>query len=318
MSRKASAMLVVLGVCTAIILSGCGKPAAEAEMKLNFAPQQKTQYDSTVLIVKDFRFEQPNLGKLREEQTKTDIVMGFDQVIEAVDAEGNATAKITINSLKVQIVNKNEEKFAFDSTKEEQKSNPMAALIGQSYTIKLMPDGKASALDTTAAKNIVKSAYEKRIAESLLDDKAVAERHSIPAMPEDGKKLIAVNDSWTKVVPSPPGLLAPKSYAKTYVVKDIKDNIVTVDMTAAESGKAADGGVAGAGGMGMFAKMFDNEDLYTGTMKMDLDSEQVLLSEETLVSSYVAQETPENGDPAKGPDTLLMRFTNTNRLEKVK
>jgi len=63
--------------------------------------------------------------------------------------------------------------------------------------------------------------------------------------------------------------------------------------------------------------MFDNEDIYTGTMKLDTSTGTVLLSEETLVSRYVAQEMPENGDPAKGPDTLTMQFTNRIRLEKL-
>lgn len=312
MSRKASTVLVWLGVCTAIFLTGCGGPTAS--MKMQFSPEQKTPYESTVLIVKDFRFEQPNLNKLREEQTKTEIVMGFDQAIESVDAEGNATARVTINGLKVLIVNKNEEKFAFDSAKEESKASPFAALLGQSYTLKLTPDGQASALDAEAIKAAVKDGYEKRVAESLFDDKAIAERHSIPALPEEKQAGLKEKSSWTEVIPSPPGLLAPKNYSKTYVVKDIKDNVATVEMTAAESGEAA--GAAPGGGMGMFAKMFDNEDIYTGLMKINVATGQVLLSEETLVSSYVAQETPENGDPAKGPDTLTMRFTNKNRLEQ--
>jgi hypothetical protein len=316
MSRKASTWLVILGVMTALVLNGCGGPSAS--LKMQFSPEQTGQYESTTLIVKDFRFEQPNLNKLREEQTKTEIVMGFNQKIESVDAEGNATAKVTIESLKVAIINKNEEKFAFDSSKEESKSNPFAALLGQSYTIKLTPNGKASAVDMQAAREAIKAGYEKRVAESILDDKAVAERHSIAALPEEKQESLSVKSSWTEEVPSPPGLLAPKNYVKTYVISDIKDDIATVEMTAAESGAAADGKTAaGAGGMGMFAKMFDNEDVYTGTTKVNVASGEVLLSEETLVSSYVAQEASENGDPSKGPDTLTMRFTNKTRLVKV-
>lgn len=313
MSGKLTALVICLGLSIAIVLTGCGGPSAS--LKMQFSPEQKAQYESNVLIVKDFRFEQPTLNKLREEQTKTEISMGFEQAIEAVDAEGNATAKITIQSLKVGIINKNEQKFAFDSAKEEDKANPFAALLGQSYTIKLTPEGKASVVDAQAAKDAVKAGYEKRIAESILDDKAIAERHSIPALPEEKKDNLDVKSSWTKVVASPPGLLAPKNYAKTYVVSDISDSVATVEMTAKESGEAT-GGAAAPGGMGMFAKMFDNEDVYTGSMKMDTASGQILVSEETLVSSYVAQETPENGDATKGPDTLTMKFTNSTKLEK--
>ena len=66
----------------------------------------------------------------------------------------------------------------------------------------------------------------------------------------------------------------------------------------------------------MFAKMFDNEDDFTGTMIFDLDAGKVLSLEETLISTYIAQEMPENGDPEKGPDTLTMRFTNRIKLQK--
>lgn len=312
MLRKASGMLISLGVLTAILMSGCGGPSAD--MKLQFSPEEKGQYVSSVLIVKDFRFEQPNLDKLREEQTKTEINMGFDQVIKSVNDDGSATAEITINSLQAVIVNKNEQRFAFDSSKEEDKNNPIAQLLGKSYTIKITPDGTASLVDAQAARQAVKSGYEKRVADSLFEEKAISERHSVPALPEEKQEALSVKDSWTEVVASPPGLLAPKNYTKTYTITGIDGNVATVDMSAGESGEAA--GPAG-GGMGMFAKMFDNEDVYTGTLKFNVADGDVLLSEETLVSTYIAQETPENGDPAKGPDTLTMRFTNKNRLEKI-
>jgi hypothetical protein len=231
-----------------------------------------------------------------------------------VDADGSATAEITINSLQVLIINKNEQRFAFDSSKEADKSNPMAAMIGKSYSIKLTPDGKASLVDAQTAGQAVKSGYEKRVADSLLEEKAISERHSIPALPQEKQAALSVKDSWTQVVASPPGLLAPKNYTQTYTITGIDANVATVEMNAGESGEAAG---ASTGGMGMFAKMFDNEDIYTGTLKFDIVGGDVLLSEETLISTYIAQETPENGDPAKGPDTLTMRFTNKSRLEKT-
>ena len=73
----------------------------------------------------------------------------------------------------------------------------------------------------------------------------------------------------------------------------------------------------GMGGMGMFAKMFDNTDDYTGWLKINTASGTVLEYHEKLVSTYIAQEMPENGDPAKGPDTLTMRFTHRIQLKKL-
>jgi hypothetical protein len=306
-------VLLAVGLSAAILISGCG-PSADLELKLT--PEQTARYKSTSEVIKDFRFEQPNLNKLREEQTKTRIEMDFTQSVENIDADGNAVVKVTLNDLKVEIVNKNEPKFAFNSADEKDKDNPLAKLLGQSYTIQLTPAGQAKLLDAKAALAAVTAGYEKKVAEGLLDPKSVAERHQVLALPTDKQTGLSVKDTWSQVVPSPPGLLAPKNYNKVYTLSTIENNIATVDMTASESTEAPEG-AASASSMGMFAKMFDNEDNYTGTMKLDMSKGQVLLSEETLVSSYVAQETPENADPAKGPDTLTMRFTNRVHLEKL-
>jgi len=63
--------------------------------------------------------------------------------------------------------------------------------------------------------------------------------------------------------------------------------------------------------------MFDNKDDYTGTLKIDLTTGEVINSAETLTSTYIAQEMPENADPEKGPDVLTMQFINRIQLEKL-
>ena len=114
-----------------------------------------------------------------------------------------------------------------------------------------------------------------------------------------------------------PGLLAPKSYEKTYTLTAIDNTVATIEMSGSESAQAAAGGTQSAGSMGIFAKMFDNKDDYTGTLKIDLATGEVFASDETLISTYTAQEMPENGDPEKGPDTLTMQFINRIQLEKT-
>lgn len=297
-----------------MVLSGCG---ASTQLNLKFSPEASTSYKASTAVIKDFRFEQPNLGKLREEQTKTEVAMAFTQTIESVDADGVATAKITIDGLKVQIINKNEDKFAFDSQSEEDKDAPLAKLIGQSYTIKITPSGKVASANTAQTMLVVGTGYDKQVAQSILDPKAITKYHEITALPEDGSKILSVDDTWSQVVPSPPGLLAPKSYEKTYTLTSVDNNIATVSMQAGESGETAPGQTQAGGSMGVFAKMFDNVDTYTGSMKINVTSGEVLEYDETLVSTYTAQEMPQNGDTQKGPDTLMMRFTNRVHLEKL-
>ncbi len=311
---KVPSILIAISMISAIFVSGCG---SSADLSLKFSPDQSTTYTATTEVIKDFRFDQPNLGKLKEEQTKTLIEMDFTQTIQRVDADGKATAQISINNLKIDITSKNESKFSFDSRNESDKNTPMAKLLGKSYTIEISPDGRVESLDTKDAIAAVTAAYEKKLVKNLLDPKAVAKRHQVNALPKDTTDELSVESTWSEVVPSPPGLLAPKSYQKTYTLTAIDDTIATVEMIASENAQSAEGGAQSSGGMGMFAKMFDNKDDYTGILKIDLATGEVIEFTETLVSTYLAQEMPQNGDPEKGPDTLTMRFTNRVQLKKV-
>jgi hypothetical protein len=284
---------------------------------LKFAPQETAEYKSTTAVIKDYRFEQPNLGKLTEQQTKNTVVMEYSQDVQSVDESGNATVKITIDQLAVEVTNKNEAQLTFDSRKEADQGNPLMKLIGKSYTIRITPLGKVEFVDAKEAMAAVAAGYEAKIAKTILDSKSIVTRHEIPSMPSDPSMKLSAKSSWKEVVPSPPGLLAPKSYEKVYTVTSITDNVATVQMVGTESSEPAGGVTAAAGGMGMFAKMFDNKDDFTGSMQIDMTTGQLMNLEETLISTYLAQEMPENGNPDKGPDTLVMSFTNQIKTEKL-
>ena len=273
----------------------------------------------TTEVTKDFRFEQPTLDKLREEQTKTVIRVGFTQTITAVDAHGVASAEVTIDSLTAYMTNKNEVKLSYDSATPEDKSNPLANLIGQRYTVQIAPEGKVVGFDSDAAKKAVTGGFEARLAERIVSEEGIRERHEIPALWGAGKGGVK---SWTQVVPSPPGLLAPKSFQKTYTLTGVESHqgqkVAVVTMNAMESAEPVEGQkTPSAAGMGMFAKMFDSEDVYTGKLLLGLDSGDVIEYDETLVSTYLAHEMPENATPDKGPDTLTMRFTNRVSMKKL-
>jgi len=89
-------------------------------------------------------------------------------------------------------------------------------------------------------------------------------------------------------------------------------------MAAKESlEKPAENQSAGASSMGIFAKMFDNQDQFTGTLVMNPPDGTVSEYNETLVSSYVAQEKPQNAPADAAPDTLLMQLTYSISLKKI-
>jgi hypothetical protein len=314
MLSRLSTILMVAGVLTVSLLSGCG---SSADLSLKLSADDTASYKSVKETVKLFKFDQPNLGKLKEEETKTLTEMDFTQMIQAVDADGNATAQVTIDGLKVVVINKNETRLSFDSQDEKDQDSPLAKLLGKSYTIEINSAGEVKALDTKDVTSTIKSDYEKKIAKGLFDKNSIADRHQIAGLPKDGTDGVSIEDTWSVIAPSPPGLLAPKSYEKTYTLTSIDGNTATVQMAGTESGETVKGGSQPAGGMGIFAKMFDNQDDYTGTLKFDLESGKVVKSNETLISTYTAQEMPENGNPEKGPDVLTMQFINRIQIEKL-
>lgn len=298
-----------------VVSDGC---APSQRLALHFQSQSNASYEVTAEMIKDFKFEQPTLGKTRQEQTKTSYTVAFEQNITALDAEGNATADITITGLKVYITSKDEVKFAFDSTNPDDSNKPMAQLLGQKYTIQMTPNGKLLKFDASEAQKVINTGMEKKIAEQLLSEERIRQRHEIPALWDAPAKPISVNAKWTQTVPSPPGLLAPKNFKKTYTFASIENQngrkVAVITMTASESGQQASSGNTG---MGMFAKMFDSSDNYTGKLVYDLQSGQVLDYHETLISTYVAQEMPENAAPDKGPDTLTMGLTHRVHMRKL-
>ena len=332
MLSKLSSILAAVSMFSVLLLSGCGPDAdpslktssedataqkATVDLSLKFSSDRATTYKATTEVTKLYRFEQPNLGKLKEEQTKTLFEMDFTQTVLDVDAVGNATVQVTINDFKIKLINKNESQLSFDSRNESDKNAPLAKLLGKSYTIQITPAGRVKTLDTKKIMSSVTTAYERKIVNNLFNPKAISSRHQISALPQDAVGECSVEDTWSEVVPSPPGLLAPKSYKKTYTLATIDEAVATVQMAASESATPAEGISQPVGSMGMFAKIFDNEDDFTGILKFDKSTGEVIESAETLISTYTTQEMPENGDPDKGPDILTMQFINRIQLEKL-
>ena len=311
MSGKLPSILIAVGIFSALFFTGC---SPSANLNLVFSPDTSVSYKMTTEVIKDYRFEQPNLGKLKEEQTKTRIEMEFTQTIQNVDENGNATAQITIDQLKIDMVSKNTPELSFDSRNEKDQKSPMAKLLGKSYTIQIAPNGQVKTLDTKDVLAAVRSGSEKNIVKGLFKHSVVAERHGIPGMPESLETAFTVDDQWTKVVPPLPGMFAAKSYKKVYTLTTVENMVATVEMNAGESAEPAQGKSSMTN---PFAKMFDTTDDFTGTLKIDLATGNVLKSEETLISTSVMEQMPDGGDPEKGPDALTMRFTHRHQLEKL-
>ncbi len=306
---------------SALFLSGCGgsakktakapKVKATIPVSQRFTPQATDAYEVAITVTKDFKFEQPALGKLRQEETTTQVRMTCDQTIDKINENGWAEATITIRGLACRMVKQNEVQVDYDSSRDSDKQNPLQKLIGQSYKIRLSPDGKAEVADISTLQVNDIPGLEGRLAKRIATEEEIIKRHEVLALP-DSPAAVAAGSSWERIVPSPPGLLSSKSFRKNYTLINVDEKegakLATVTMTAGESSVPADSQAAAGGGLGIFAKMLDNEDEYTGKMVLDLNSGKVQEYNETLISSYIAQEANPKATPEQGPDTLVIRF----------
>ena len=88
-------------------------------------------------------------------------------------------------------------------------------------------------------------------------------------------------------------------------------------MEAVLTSKAPEDASTDDQGMGVFAKMFDSEENFTGQMVLDLNTGKVQKYNEELAASYVAAESPREQVKGKGPDILTMGFTHAVSLEMI-
>jgi hypothetical protein len=305
-----------------VIFAGCGpetKPAKKglaqkADLAMKFSVGDTTMYKVKVKAIKDFRFEQPSLGKLKEEQTGSEVELEFLQEIVSVDNKGSAVANITVKGLKYLVKNKAGVKLDYDSEKDTEKKHYLSRLLGKSYKIKLTSNGKVKVVDI---KEINRVSAEK-IVKNFLSKPRIKRRHEILAFPNADKSVLAEGENWSRVKSSPPGLLAPKNFEKIYTLKNVsKDNIASVEMNAIPTSKIPKEAPSGDQGMGVFAKMFDSEETFKGQLVIDLNTGKVQKYDEELIALYVAAESPREQKEGKGPDTLTMGFTHSVNLEVI-
>jgi hypothetical protein len=302
-------------IVSGLLFSGCG--TSSKKISLNFTPRQTVSYESTSKMIKDVEFDQPSMKKDKKDQTSTVVTVKFDQTVAEVGQDGTAIADVTIKAIQCKMVNKNEVRYEFDSASDKSKADSLKNLIGQSYRISISPSGTVKVVDAVKARAISISGEGQALAKKVFGDADIIERHQLP-LPGADKKIVTSSKGWTQVAPSPPGLLAPKTFNKVYTVKQIKGDTVTITMAAKENltEKPADGQkAAAASNMGFLAKLFDNTDDYTG--KLVLSGGIVDSYEETLVSTYTAQDKPADAKADAAPDTLIMRLTYVLSLKKV-
>jgi len=316
-----SADLTAALVCLLFLAAGC---AQTTTLTLKFTPQDLTTYKVVTLTQRGIEFE----GSIPEKEdafkggrNQEGTEMTFTQQIQSVDDKGNAVAKITIEALKYHSTVKDKLILDFDSLKQEDRRNPLARLIGQSYTIKIAPTGEVTeVIDVKKTQDVVKGNYIAEVAASkLFSTDAIKERHGLMVLPVRGKNRLRTGDSWSNIKNFSFGIMGTKSYERIYTLKGLEaDNdrqIAIVEMDAIPTAETAERLHEQQAAYELL-KMFDNTETYAGQLILDLTAGKIEKCLEKLLSEWVIVDPWAKQDD-KEPAVMRMSATRLYRLEKI-
>jgi hypothetical protein len=256
-------------------------------------------------ITKDEQFTSGKSG------TRTEMI--FSQQIENVDANGNATAKITIKSLRYIAITKDVQLLDFDSSKQGQQANALNKLIGQSYTIIITPTSNViGATGQDEIKGLVEgNAMENKAAVQLVSKNLIQRRHQISALMDAGGKILKVGEKWSSTRTVSFGSMGTNSLEKICTLKAIEEKegkrtaVVEISGIPATIQKDATSPVA---------KLFDSTNSYTGTLLLDLNNGKIERYTEKLEAEWVVADPQATGGE---PSIIKLGTKELNSLEKI-
>jgi len=356
MSNKASKFIAAAVICLLLLTMGCisiteettkpgteskekisageetakleGKPKEQlptVELALKFIPQDSTTYRVITEAEKSVTWEGPlpeKPGDFKGGRTASRIEMTFNQRIQSIDDKGDAIAEITIKQLKYLAKVKDNVVLDFDSSTEKDRDNLLSKLIGQSYTIEISPAGRVlKILDVNEARAAASGdSSTHQTASALLSDDAIKQRHTILGLPVIEKNQLHKGDNWTDLESFSFGMMGSKSYEKIYTLKEIKDaenrQIAIVEMNAIPSSEKAEQ-LHKEQATGLFSKLFDNIETYTGELKLDLTTGKIEKYIEKLWIEWVAVDPFAEQQDDKEPAALKMAATRLYHIEKI-
>jgi len=303
--------------------AGTDEQKSTVKLALKFAPGDSTAYRVITENDKSVEWESPDSEKPRgftggHTGNKTEIT--FMQQIQSTDDKGNAVAKITIKQLKYLTIIKNEAVTQFDSTIGNDRDNPLSKMIGQNYTIEITPSGRVlRIIDVNDARTAVASGRAgNEIASSLLSDKAIRQRHTIPTLPDKDKNQLRKGETWSSIESFSFDMMGSKSYEKIYTLEEIKDvdnhRIAIARMNAVPSAEDAKK-LHEEQSASLFANMSDNTQTYTGELRLDLANGKIEECREKLISEWViVNPNPKEDEP---PAVLKMAAVRSYSIEKI-
>jgi hypothetical protein len=295
-------------------------------LALKFVPGDTTTYKVLTETQRSVRWEGQSPEKpevFKGGHTGNKIEMTFTQTIQSVNDQANAVAEITIKQLKYSSIIRDNPILEFDSTKDKDPNNPLNKLIGQSYTIRITPSGRVlKVVDATQALAAIRgSTATNKIAMNLLSEKVITEQHSIPSLPPVDKNKLSLSDTWSDIKSHSFDLMGSKSYEKVYNLKKIKKTddkeTAIVQLNAIPSSEMA-AELHKEQSTGLFSKMFDTTETYTGSLQLDLTNGKVKEADEKLQIEWIAAEVP-TGQNQENKELIILRMSAVRnwQIEKI-
>ena len=318
-------------VCSLLLAAGCapaGKEVAKPKVKLEkvatvalkFSPQDSTTYRIITEAERSIKWEGslPKEPAFKGGRNQNRLEMTFAQEIQSVDDKGNAIAKITVKELKYSSIVKDSRPIEFDSSKPKDPNDPLARLIGQSYTLKIAPTGEVTeVIDTKEAETAVrKGSVPPGIALRMLNRETIKERHGNLVLPDADKNQLHIGDSWSCTKTFLFGdMMGSESYEKIYTLNKIKDQdnrrVAIIEMNAIPASETTKEQTS------TVLKNADNKKTYTGQLELDLTTGKVEKYSEKLQAEWITAFPSAKQKTNQEPAVLTMSDIRLYSLEKI-
>jgi hypothetical protein len=345
-SRSIVDVVAVLTACVFLLWGGCsaqrkGPPEAQREspvaeqsagpgravtLALKFTPGQTTVYNVTTEAEKSVEWHGDTSGKPRSFEggrTGYHSEMTFEQRVQRVDDQGNATLKITIKAFKYLSRARDSVMVDFDNARPTDQGSPFAKLVGQSYGLEMSPKGEILALiDVEPARQaLAGDTPEHQTALRLLDEPIIKNRHEIPVLMALRSDDVSPGQRWSDIKSLDFGMMGTREFERVYTLDalavDDGDGIAVVGMNAIPSSALAQEQHE-AQRTNMFAQMFDSTEDYDGQLKLGLSAGEIVEYTEQLRMQWVAADPAAAETGTSNPAVLRMGATQLYRLDRVK
>ncbi len=339
MAKKVGRNTVIAGILASLLAltQGCKstredaaapEPARQvaeaAKLALKFAPGQTTAYKVTTEAEKSVEWQGDTSNKptsFRGGRTGHHIEITFEQQVQCIDDQGNATLKITIKSLKYLGRMRETVALDFDSSRQADQGRPFAKLVGQSYGLEMTPNGEVLAVtDVEPARQALQgNSPEQQTALRLLDESAIKERHENSALMALQAEEVRPGQRWSDVKSFAFGMMGAASFERVYTLETLADadGVAVVKMSAIPSSALAQEQHA-AQPSNLFAQMFDSTESYDGQLQLSLNTGEIVEYTEQLRMQWVAADPAAAESSAGNPAVLSMGATQLYRLDRVK